>query len=807
MERNMIGNFITIALRNFKRHKSFTILNGIGLAVGLTCFILIGWFVFDECTYDSYHTNLNQMYRVSLDAKVGQQSYHGSQSSPPLAPALMEEIPEIEHASRLRRGTTKLISNKTGNRHFNESRTYFADNELFSILTIPFIAGDPSSVLNREYTMVITQSMAQKYFGDEAPIGKILTVDSETDYEVVGVVEDAPANSFWHYDFFLSFHHLFRNPEDMWFSDNITTYLLLQKGADPQAVTDKINELFVRHGAGILKEALGLTYDEWIASGNKYQYYLTPYRDIYLHDTADWNGEAISSMKYIYIFGLVAFFVLLIACVNFMNLTTAKSMVRAKEIGVRKVLGSHRQRLIQQFLIEAVLMSIIAMIFAVILIAAALPWFNSVTGKGFSAHLLYQGWMPLILLLLAVGVGLFAGSYSAISMSGFAIIPILKGSLFGGRQRSWMRNALVLFQFTISIAIFICTFVVRDQLHFIQSKDLGFDKEQVLVVDRAYSLGTSLDAFKEELLCVPGVQSVSKTFSVPGKSTDGSSFKRIDSPADELLPARIISGDEDLLNTLGIELAEGRYFDANHDDTNNIVISEQAVKRLGLKQTLGAQIYRAGYDERLTVIGVTKDAHWSDLHEEVPALIIMSPGRFYDHYLALRIDTDDVGSVLHTLQSKWKELVPEQPLEYFFLDALFEQIHRSEQRISALFSVFSTMAIVIACLGLFGLAAFTTQQRSKEIGVRKVLGASTAGIMAILFKEFSRWVLLANILAWPIAWYAMSLWLRGYSYHVKLNLLLFVAAGAITLIIAAITVFSQTVKAAMMNPVKTLSYE
>lgn len=803
----MIGNFVKTALRNFKRHKSFTILNGIGLAVGLACFTLIGLFVYDECTYDNYHSNLNRIYRVSLDASIGQQSYNGSNSSPPLASAIMEEIPEIEQASRLRKGQNKLISNKAANRHFNESRTYFADGELFSILSIPFVAGDPSSALSRENTMVMTQSMAQKYFGDDDPIGNTLTVDSDTDYEIVGVVEDAPANSFWQYDFFLSLHHLFRNPEDMWFSDNVITYLLLQDGADPAAVTAKINAIFVRHGAGILKEALGLTYDEWIASGNTYQYYLTPYRDIYLHDTADWNGEAISSMKYIYIFGLVAFFVLLIACVNFMNLTTAKSMVRAKEIGVRKVLGSDRQRLIQQFLTEAILMSLLAMIFAVILVLAALPWFNSVTGKGFSVQVLYQGWMPLILFLLAAGVGLFAGSYSAISMSGFAVIPILKGSLFRGRQRSWMRNALVLFQFTISITIFICTFVVRDQLHYIQSKDLGFDKEQVLVVDRAYSLGTSLDAFKEELLRVPGVQSVSKTFSVPGKSTDGNSFKRIDSPADELLPARIMSGDTDLLKTLGIELVEGRYFDADHDDTNNIVISQQAVKRLGLKQTLGAQIYRAGYDERLTVIGITKDAHWSDLHEEVPALVIMAPGHFYDHYLAIRIDTDDVSTVLHAVQDKWTHLVPEQPFEYFFLDALFEQIHRSEQRIGALFSVFSTMAIVIACLGLFGLAAFTTQQRSKEIGVRKVLGASTAGLMAILFKEFSRWVLLANILAWPIAWYAMSLWLRGYSYHVKLNLLLFVAAGTITMLIAAVTVFSQTIKAAMTNPVKTLSYE
>lgn len=718
----------------------------------------------------------------------------------------MNEIPEVESAARTLWTSNKLITYKEANRSFIENEIWYADSTLFDIFSIPLITGDPTDLLTRNKTAVITEKMAGKYFQEEDPIGKILNYNGSWDVEITAVVKDWPQNSNWHFDMLISMISIQRAYDESWLSDNLHTFMLLRSGAEIDDVMPKINDLVHGKFAENFKQVLGISFADWEAQGNKYDYYATALGDMYLRNTAQDSIGKVGDIRYVYLFAVIGFFILFVACINFMNLNTARAGVRAKEIGMRKVLGSTRKQLIRQFLLESILISFFAMIIALIAIELLMPSFNQLTGKNLILNFSGITTIP-ILFLLTLAVGLMAGGYSAISLSSFNIITILKGSLFKGRSKSWFRNALVLFQFSISILVIICTIIAMKQMEYIQTKKLGFDKEQLLVIDRVSTLDDQLPLFKQELLKYPGIINCSATFHIPGTGTDGSVYQKEDSPPEEMFHFRKISGDYDYLKTMGITLLSGRYFKEDINDEFNIVINKTGADYLGFKDAVGQKILVPDTGQEYHIIGVLEDFHSSSLHYKIESVMMFHPGFYWDHYMAVRIQPENVTATMSYIKDVWKEFSGGQPFDYFFMDTFYDSLHRSEQRTGKFFAVFASLAIFIACLGLFGLAAFTTEQKTKEIGVRKVLGASVTSIISILLKQFTRWVVIANFIAWPIGYFIMKSWLQNFAYHIDLNIGYFILSGMITLLIAALTVSYLTINAANRNPVKALKYE
>ena len=649
--------------------------------------------------------------------------------------------------------------------------------------------------------------MAQKYFGDVDPIGKILSFDGDWDFEVVGIVEAWPAKSHWRFDMLASLISTRSATDDSWWSNYIYTYFKIREGTNIEVVLPKINEMVRRKKNVSFPQVYGMDREEWEAAGNRTGYYATPLKDIYLRSTSKDNVGTVGDIRYVYLFAIIGFFILFVACVNFMNLTTARSAVRTKEIGMRKVLGSSKRSLIRQFLLESMLITFLAMFIAVVAIELLLPYSNNLTDKALNMNFAGVATIPILLLMVIV-VGLISGGYSAISLASFKILTVVKGSLFNGKSKTWFRNVLVLFQFSVSILVIVCTIIAYNQMNYIKNKKLGFDKEQLLIIDRASTIGDDLGTFKEELLKNPAIQYASATYHIPGTEAGGQSFRTEDSAPEELLDLKLLCGDYDYLDAMGIKLVAGRYFSEDiYSDSNNVVVNATAVKRMGFTDAIGKKILVPNSEEGLIIIGVVEDFHISSLHKEIEPIILLHPGLAWDHYLAVRIQPQNVSATLEFIKAKWNEFTGDQPFEYFFMDSFFDNLHKSEQRTGQFFTIFAALTIFIACLGLFGLAAFTAEQKTKEIGVRKVLGASVPSIVSILLKQFTRWVVLANIIAWPIGYFIMKNWLQNFAYHIDLKVGYFLLSGVITLLIAVTTVSYLAVNAANKNPVKALNYE
>jgi len=801
----MFNNYLKVAFRNLIRHKLFSTINILGLSIGMICFILIGLWVIDELNFDRYNENYKNIYRVGTDSKMGEQEGTGTSTAHALAPTLMSEIPEVEKAARLRGKYEKLAT-------YNETnillkKIYYTDPELFDIFTIRLLSGDKADILTKPNTVVISNSVAKYFFKNENAIGKIITFDNTREYEVVGVTKDLPANSHWDFEVLISYCGTNAANDMNWFSNSPLTYIKVQSGTDPEVLENKINEMFVRKTDEMFKQMLGVSFAEWEEQGNHYRFRVTPLSKIYLLSPKDAKVERKGDIRYVNLFAIIGLFILLVACINFMNLTTARSAVRAKEIGMRKVLGSNRKQLIRQFLVESFIISLAAMFIALICSELLMNYFNTLTGK--NLYLKFAGnYSYLIYFALAIMIGLISGCYSAIVLSSFHILSVLKGSLFKGKQKKGFRNALVLFQFAISILVILCTIITLQQMKFISNKKLGFNKEQLLVVERAYILKDQLPIYKEEISKLASVQSASAVFSVPGSCSDGSMFNKDNDTPEELHHFYRLCGDYNYLETMGIELAEGRYFlPTLESDKSSIVINEAGVKDLGYANPIGRVILEPGSNEKLTIIGVVKDFHNNSLRNEISPMMIFHPDIWYKELMAVRINTEDIASTIKMLEDNWHTLAGEQPFEYFFMDSYFDNLHRSEIMTGKFFTIFATLAIFIACLGLFGLAAFTAEQKTKEIGVRKVLGASVPSIVSILLKQFTRWVVLANIIAWPIGYFVMKNWLHNFAYHVDLKIGYFIVSGVITIGIALITVSYLAINAAHKNPIESITYE
>ncbi len=806
----MLKNYFKSAIRNMARRKGYSLINIIGLAIGMACCLLILMFVNDELNCDNYNEYADRIYRIVGSYRYGGRDFQHGTVSAPMASVLIDEYPEVEEAVRFRFNGSYII--KFADKSFTETRVIFSDATIFNVFSIPLRQGDPKAALKEPYTLALSKKTAGKYFGTDNPLGKIIKLANEKDYKVTGVFADIPHNSHFHFDIIASLASLEESRSPSWLRDNFFTYILLKPGASAQSLEAKFPGLIKKYLAPELEKLLGQSVETLFTKGDvRAEFYLQPLRRIHLYSDLMTELEPNSDIKYVYIFSAIALFILVIASINFMNLTTARSAGRAKEVGMRKVLGSVRCQLIGQFLVESLVMSIVAMVIALMLVNLALPYFNSLSGKELTSADNYNGVMVLSMLVITLLTGLLAGFYPAFFISAFHPISVLKGRLKSGVKSGSLRSVLVVFQFTVSIVLIIGTLVVINQLYYIQNKKLGFDKDRVLILHNAYLLDQRAQTFKNEMLKYPQIKNAAVSSYLPVPSSRNSAAVAPEGQWDNKTGTSVQhwTVDYDYLTTLGMKLAAGRNFSrSNPTDTAAVIINQAAVKQFGWEKSLGKRLDRffgEGKTETFTVIGVVEDFHFESLRNTIaPVLLYLGPT---GDLISFRINTDNIHGTIDLLRDKWEQFLPGQPFEYSFLDERFDQVYKTEQRLGKIFGTFALLAIFVGCLGLFGLAAFISEQRTKEIGIRKVLGASISNIIRLLSLEFVRLVGTATLIAWPAAYLIMNQWLREFAYKTSLSIWIFLAAGMSAVTIALLTVGYQSVKAALADPVKSVKYE
>ena len=806
----MFKNYLKIASRNLWRNKTFSAINIFGLALGIATCLLIILFVQNELSYDRYNEKSDQIYRVVFRGTMQGGVIKEANVMPPVAQTFKNDFPEVLEATRIHTDGMPRIS--YGTRIFRESVLAFVDSNFFHVFSLPFIEGDPKTALLEPYTVVITKATAKKYFGNETAIGKVLEFkDQKATLRVTGVIDKVPENSHFHFDLFGSMSTLPESRSQTWLASNFYTYLVLPKAYDYKKLEAKFPLAVEKYISPQLKQAMGLTIDEFRQKGNNIGFYLQPLTDIHLHSDLTGDMEPYGDIRYVYIFSAVAVFMLLIACINFMNLSTAGASRRAREVGIRKVLGSMKLELVRQFLVESLLLTAIAMIISIILVYWALPFFNNLTGQNLSFHLQTNHWFLPGLLLFGLFTGLLAGSYPAFFLSSFKPVTVLKGNFASTKRSIGFRSGLVVFQFFISICLIVGTAVVYKQLSFIQQKKLGYDRNQVLVVEEAFWLGKNQDVFRQQLLQDPRVVSVSGSGYLPaGSSFNNNFFAYPDAKASQFIKALRYEVDYDYISTLGMEMAEGRNFSKEFGtDSTAVILNETAAKAFGWgPEALGHTITHIDNDSKkytYHVIGNVKDFHFRSLHELITPLV-MTIGANYS-IVIVKTKTKDIAGLIASVQQKWNDLKAESPFSYSFLDDRFNNTYKSEKTIGRILGIFAGLTIFVACLGLFGLVTFTAEQRTKEIGIRKVLGADVTGIVSLLSKNFLKLVLLAFAIAAPVAWYVMHIWLQDFAYRINISLWIFVLAAFFTMLITLFTVSFRAIRAALANPVKSLRSE
>jgi putative ABC transport system permease protein len=809
----VLKNYLKIAFRNLRKHKGYSFINVAGLAIGMTCCALIMLYVQHEASYDRFHQHANRLYRIALDAGIGGQFIKSATTAAPMAATLAQEFPEVENAGRLWPVSRVLVSH--GEKRFYEDNLLFADASVLSMFSFPLVQGEAKTALAEPNSIVITEAMAQKYFGSEAPLGKVLRYDNRADYKVTGVLKNLPSNSHLRLDMLVSLNTRPESQSPRWISNSYHTYVLLREGNSAAALEARFPSLVRKYVAPQIEAALGQSYDQAVAAGAKWGYFLEAVPDIYLHSRVENQIGATSDINYLYILTAIALFILLIAGINFMNLATARSANRAKEVGIRKVLGSVRLQLVKQFLSESVLLAFLALFIALLLIELLLPAFNRLAGKElalrFSANLGFMSGLVGVALV----TGLLAGVYPALVLSSFQPVAVLKGSLKAGAKSPWLRSTLVVLQFAISVVLLVGTGVVFKQLDYMRNKRLGFNKEQVVVLPIETATGLrNYESFREQLLQHPNFINVAAASGVPGRLDNYTAHRPEGAPEEVAYVLQIFRGSVDLLSTLEIEMAAGRAFSREFisDTSEACIINETAARLMGMtpQSALGKTLTEIGptpaQNDVRTIIGVAKDFHIESLHREIKPLVMSIVPREFANVVA-RIRPENIPATIAFLQEKWPALEPGHPFRYFFLDEDFGRLFQTEERQSKIFGGFTMLAILIACLGLFGLASFIAEQRTKEIGVRKVLGASVQQVILLLSKDFTRLVAIAFVIAAPVAYFATNKWLQDFAYRTDLSPAIFVLAGVLALLIAWLTVSYQALKAALANPVDSLRYE
>ncbi|HEV8506571.1 MAG TPA: ABC transporter permease [Chitinophagaceae bacterium] len=802
----MIKNYLKIAVRNLLRYKGFSFINIFGLATGMACSLLIFLFVKDEMSYDRFHKDSDKIYRVVKDFVNDDGSRLPDATTPPaLSPAMQREIPEVLHATRVfpNWGANFLI--KYGDKKIMEEKLCRVDSSFFDVFTFPFIHGSAKDAFRELNSIVITESAAKRYFGNENPMGKTLQIDPLGDLMVKGVVKDVPYNSHFHFDFLISTRKFSGNIDGDWDWYNFYTYVKLKSPADIASLDKKIQDLYKRNN-----------------KDGKNIFYAQPLAGIHLSSNLKWELEPNSDKLYVYVFTIIAIFIILIAGINYVNLSTAKASVRAKEVGVRKVAGAFRSSLVNQFLIESIITCLIASALAVLIAQLLLPVVNNLTLKNLTV--IGNPSVLLYMVMAALFLGVVAGFFPAVYLSSFKPILVLKGLKFSEKGTLNLRKALVIVQFTISTVLIIGALIISQQMHFIQSAKLGLDKDQVVVIKNAYYLSrTDGDAFQNLALQIPGVKKIATSDGVVGGQNWTNGMRLKGSQNSQLM--NFLSVSYDFLDALGIQIKEGRNFSSTFpaDTMNNgipkgpldqnigsVILNETAVKDLGIPEpAVGKQIVWGNDGDTtyyVSVVGVAKDFHFTSFRNQIKPFAFVNIPRRVSNF-TIKLSTDNIKQTLTQLESTWKKLSADKPFEYNFLDETYAGLYQSETRFQKVFISLVVLGIIIACLGLFGLATFAAQQRVKEIGIRKVLGASVSNLIGLLSKDFLKLVIIALILAVPVAWFAMSKWLQDFAYRINIQWWVFMVGAIITILIAWITISTQAFKAAAANPVKSLRTE
>ncbi len=807
----MFKNYIKIAFRNILKHKGYSIINIAGLTIGIACCLVIILYVKDELSYDRFHSKADRIYRVIEHVKIDGVGEESASMPFPFGETIPIEFPDAIEASvrffNFQSPTLSLEYGTSGEKRFNEPRFYFADSNLFQIFDFELVRGNAETALDAPNSIIITESMVPKYFGNEDPMGKTMTFQNQVNLQVTGIAKDVPANSHIQFDFLASFSTMRpffggQYPQN-WYWNPCWTYVLLSEGVSPDYLESRFPGIIEKYFPQVIKD--------------KTTIFMQPLTDIHLKSNLDYEMHPNSDESYVYIFSGIAIFILLIACINFMNLATARSANRSREVGMRKVLGAFRMQLVKQFIGESMLLSFISAVLAVIAVQLFLPIFNNFASKAIDMDFFGDAVLLLIIFLIALFVGAASGIYPALFLSSFQPATVLKGSTTKGASNTFLRKGLVVIQFAISIILLIGTTILFEQLSFLQNKNLGFDKDRVIMV-HAYNtnIDTWYDAYKGQILQDTRVLNVTVMEEALGSKNQTATYQPEGSPNNQSHQIPRLLGHFDFVKTLGMEMAAGRDYSKEFaaDTLNSIIINEAAAKYFGWTpdEAIGKRIDQGNLQQQVLsrqIVGVIKDFNYASLHNTINPFILELPQnqfqmRFFMRYIAVKLNTEDFQSTIAFLEEKFREVVPNRAFEYFFLDDNLNKLYEAETKMSKVFTAFSILAIFIACLGLFALASFTAEQRTKEVGIRKVMGASVIGIVGLISKEFVLLVLAANLIAWPLANFTMNYWLDTFAYRIYFGWDTFFMSGLIALVIAMLTVSYQAFKAANANPVDSI---
>jgi len=806
----MFNNIFKHSLRSFKRQRAYILINILGLSIGIACSLLIAIFVISEASYDRYNVKKDRIFRLILNGKIGGQEINGAYTSAAMGPTMADEFPEIEDFLRLNgRGPTVVEYN---DQTFTEDDMIEADSSFFNFFSIPVLKGDPNNLLNAPRKVVLSESTAIKIFGDENPIDKALKIGSDSvRYIISGVMADVPDNSHFKANIISSFMTNPRSNSPVWLSNSFSTYILLKPNSSIVTVDAKIPELLVKYVGPEIQQYMGITLSDFEAQGNRYGFYSQNLTEIHLDPTVQQVFEEASDPKYLRIFGSIAILIVLIAAVNFMNLSTAQASKRAKEVGIKKIGGSSRGMLITQFLSESFILSFTSLVFAVIIIKVALPYFNNLLGANLELNLLGYWYTIPVLILFTLLVGFLAGSYPALFLSSFNPYEVLKGSVRNSMKNGRLRRVLVVFQFAVSILLIIGTMIMYMQIKFMLNKDVGFDKEQLIVINRAEALNPGMKAFKDAVRDIPGVINIASSTAVPGRTNNTNGYM-IEGKKDETFLMGTSWVDYNYLETYGMTLISGRSFDQSFtSDREACLINEAAIKDFNitdLDKTRFMEPRDSGVVNYIPIIGVVKNFNFESLRNPINPYIL----KFQDDnnlwgYLSVRLTAQNYSGVISDIENIWKEFTANAPLQYYFVDEDFEQMYIQEKQNAQMAVIFSVLAIFIASIGLFGLTSFTVDQRTKEIGVRKAMGSSVAGIYFEISKEIIILVSISALIAWPLIYYIAGNWLENFYYRINPGAFSFIAGFTLALGIAIITISYRILRAARVNPALSLKYE
>jgi len=800
----MFRNYLKTSWRNLSRDKSYTLINIFGLAIGVAACLLITLYILDELSYDTFHDRSDRIYRVYTDGHFGNNRFRSVLTPNPMKEALLKDYSQVESVTQFFKQDQVNIQYE--DKRFVENDVYYACKDFFKVFDFPLVMGNPEEALAEPNQIVLTESMARKYFGDTDPVGKALILYEDQMFQVTGVCRDVPHNSHFHFQCLASYASTDKSNDPIWVNNGVYTYMMLGDHADPVKLEGDLNLMVERYVGPHVEDWMGIDLKAFEQQGNSYGFFMQSLEDIYLYSDFHDELEPVSDVSRIWYFSIIALFILVIACINFMNLATAKYANRAKEVGIRKVVGSRRRHLIPQFLTESVLVAIFAVFISIVLVEVFLPLFNHLSLKSLDVAY-FSSWDIIpALFVLAVFVGVMAGLYPAFFLSSFNPIRILKKDVSSGVKGRRMRGLLVVSQFTITIVLFVSTAIVYQQNHYMTRKKLGFDKDRVVVIDQAYYVSSALEGFTEALKQSPHISAVSVSGTLPGRPYGATSLQVEGRSSEDMVFFAASYVREGYREALGLKLLQGRFFSSDYGtNAGSVVINQRAAEELGFDNPVGKRLMQG--DDRYTIIGVVNNHHFESLHKPIRPLAFFYYDHDYHRYIPIRINVTNSGEAIQHIKSTWNEFTNHQPFSYFFLDRDFLRLYDAEMRTARIFTIFSILAIFIACLGLLGLSAFMAEKRNKEIGIRKSVGAGTVSILKILYREVFLLLILSTLVAWPVTYYLMSRWLENFAFRIDLEIIPFVIASVTALFIAILTTSFHAMKAAHMNPAYTLRDE